>query len=84
MSRDLGLQMYEVQAELIEVREELGKIRKENNELKNQMVANNLGKTGQRFKIALNFSFIVADDFQRKHSKTLEFIQEKLSIHCNR
>ena len=49
MSDDPTFKMYEVQAELVETRQELERIRRENDELKNQMTANNLMKMGQTF-----------------------------------
>lgn len=67
MSDDCVLKMYETQAELIETKqklsetkEKLEKIQKENDELKNQMTANNLMKIGKKceliFKFRENFS----------------------------
>ena len=50
MSVDSRMELYETQAELIETKEELEKIRKEYDALKSQLVANNLIKTGQKFK----------------------------------
>ena len=55
MADDPVLKMFEIQAELEKLKEESTQIQKQNNELKNQLVVNDLIQTGEIIYVISGF-----------------------------
>ena len=55
MADDPVLKMFEIQAELERLKEESTRIQNQNNELKNQLVVNDLIRTGEIFYVISEF-----------------------------
>ena len=59
MADDPVLKMFEIRAELEKLKEESTQIQKQNNELKNQLVVNDLIQTGEKFNVISGFIIIL-------------------------